>query len=106
MKKRKPIVVVLVCIATFCHASAPSDTTIIRTHLKALTKTKGFRTYDNINQLNLVAEYIQAVFSRYTDKITAQKFSVEGKAYKNIIASFGTENVQRIVIGAHYDVCG
>jgi hypothetical protein len=31
---------------------------------------------------------------------------VNGNTYKNIIASFGPENGKRIIVGAHYDVCG
>jgi Zn-dependent M28 family amino/carboxypeptidase len=31
---------------------------------------------------------------------------VDGNVYKNVLCSFGTENVKRIIVGAHYDVCG
>lgn len=106
MRKIKLFVVVFLFSISVCQASVSSDTTIIKAHLKALTKTKGFRTYNNLSQLNQTADYIQSVFSRYTDKIEIQKFTADGNPYKNIIASFGTANVQRIIIGAHYDVCG
>jgi Zn-dependent M28 family amino/carboxypeptidase len=93
-------------LGSFCSASALSDTAIITTHLQNLTKTGNYRTYKNIDQLNKTAEYIASVFSRYTDSVAIQKYKVDGQEYKNIICSFGTENIKRVIVGAHYDVCG
>ena len=82
-----------------------SDTILIKSHLTALTKTNGFRTFDNLEQLNKTAEYILSVFRKYSDSCYIQPFKVDGREYKNIICSFGTEHKKRIVTGAHYDVC-
>ncbi|HEY8937597.1 MAG TPA: M28 family peptidase [Cyclobacteriaceae bacterium] len=71
-----------------------------------LTKTSTFRNHNNINQLNKTAGYIRSVFTLYSKNVSYQEFKVSGLTYKNIIASFGMENTQRIIIGAHYDVCG
>lgn len=89
----------------YCFAMTISDTTIIKSHLTAITKTGKFRTYKNIDQLNKTADYIKTVFSQYSDSIFVQEYSVNGKVYKNVICSFGTENKKRIIVGAHYDVC-
>ncbi|WP_211316386.1 M28 family peptidase [Niabella yanshanensis] len=35
-----------------------------------------------------------------------QAYNVEGNTYKNVIASFGPEDAEILIIGAHYDVCG
>jgi hypothetical protein len=35
-----------------------------------------------------------------------QHFTVDGVAYANVIASAGPEGGRRIIVGAHYDVCG
>lgn len=83
-----------------------ADTSIIRSHLIALTKTKSFRTHNNVAQLNETAEYIRSTFARYSKDVSIQEFSADGQLYKNVIASFGTNNSTRVVIGAHYDVCG
>jgi Zn-dependent M28 family amino/carboxypeptidase len=32
-------------------------------------------------------------------------FIVAGKSYKNVVASFGREDAERLIVGAHYDVC-
>ena len=86
-------------------ASTLADTILIKQHLTALTKTNGFRTYKNMEQLNNTANYIKTVFSKYTDSVYIQAYEVNGVTYKNVICSFGTENLQRIIVGAHYDVC-
>lgn len=98
--------ILLILSPSFGGAMIPSDTTIIKSHLTVLTKTKGFRTYTNIDLLNKTADYIQTVFGNYSDSVSVQEYSVNGQVYKNVICSFGTENKKRIIVGAHYDVCG
>lgn len=95
----------LIFISGYCKAQVVSDTTIIKSHLIALTKTETFRTYDNLTQLNKTAEYILFCFAQYADSVFTQEFSVNGNVYKNVICSFGLENSRRIIVGAHYDVC-
>ncbi|WP_426328294.1 M28 family peptidase [Pedobacter sp. R-06] len=85
---------------------AQSDTILIKDYLKTLTKTPEFRNHNNIDQLNLTADYIKTVFKKSSDSVAIQEYMVDQKSYQNIICSFGTENKKRIVIGAHYDVCG
>ncbi len=93
-------------VTNFATASALSDTTIIKSHLTAITKTTGFRTYDNTALLNKTANYIQTTFKLYCNSVSTQTYTVNGLGYQNIICSFGTENPKRIIVGAHYDVCG
>ncbi|WP_025143167.1 M28 family peptidase [Pedobacter jeongneungensis] len=93
-------------ITVYNSAFAQSDTSLIKNYLKTLTKTPQFRNYSNIDQLNLTAGYITTVFKNSTDSVYAQEYTVDQKIYKNIICSFGTENKKRIIVGAHYDVCG
>ncbi|WP_258097552.1 M28 family peptidase [Marinoscillum pacificum] len=83
-----------------------SDTTIIRQHLTAITKTDGFRNYRNLQLLNQTADYIQSVFSQFSEHVSIQEYEVGSTTYKNVIASFGMEHKKRIIVGAHYDVCG
>lgn len=87
-------------------SAAQSDTILIHKHLKEITKQKGFRNSDNLALLNRTANYIHQVFSQYADSVQRQSYLADGNEYSNMIASFGTENKQRIIIGAHYDVCG
>lgn len=92
-------------VTSCCYAKIFSDTTIIKSHLTAITKTKKFRTHTNIDQLNKTADYIKNVFGQYADSVFFQEYIANGLVYKNVICSFGTENKKRIIVGAHYDVC-
>lgn len=83
-----------------------TDTTVVKKHLTNITKTAGFRNPENIAKLNAIANYIKTDFSKYSKNVSFQEYKVDGKTYKNVICSFGTENKQRIIVGAHYDVCG
>ncbi|MBB6371087.1 M28 family peptidase [Chryseobacterium shigense] len=107
----------LLFIALFCFMAGsgnnpvqkspvPADINLVKSHLEALTQTPEFRNHKNIGQLDAVADYIKQNFSKYGDSTVFQDYSVDGKIYKNVITSFGTENKKRIIIGAHYDVCG
>ncbi len=87
-------------------AQQQSNTSIIKKHLKAITKTTTYRNHLNTAQLNKTADYIKSEFIKYTKEVSFQEFKVEGKTYKNVIASFGTEHKKSIIVGAHYDVCG
>ncbi len=106
MRRKYLLTLIFLLVTTHCFATPASDTTIIKSHLTAITKTLHFRNYKNIAQLNKTAEYISTVFQQYSDSIRIQEYAVNGQIYKNVICSFGTENKKRIIIGAHYDVCG
>jgi len=85
---------------------AHTDTVSIKNHLKNITNTPSYRNHQNIAQLNIIADYIKSSFLKYSDSVSFQEYEVEGKTYKNVICSFGTKNKSRIIVGAHYDVCG
>lgn len=97
---------IFLIISNYSFAVNSSDTTIIKEHLIAITKTDKFRNYKNVDQFNKTADYIKNIFSLYSDSVFVQEYFVNGQIYKNIICSFGTENKKRIIVGAHYDVCG
>lgn len=92
-------------LVPFC-AQSQSDTALIRKHLTALTKTPEFRNYENVGQLQDIAAYLHNEFLPFADTVFFQPFKIGERLYTNVIASFGTENSERIIIGAHYDVCG
>ncbi|MBB4807960.1 hypothetical protein HNP38_003300 [Chryseobacterium defluvii] len=83
-----------------------ADTVLMKKHLQSIVETPQFRNHKNIDQLNAVAEYIRHDFNKYGDSTGFQEYKVNGQTYKNVISSFGTEHTKRIIIGAHYDVCG
>ncbi|HYL97336.1 MAG TPA: M28 family peptidase [Blastocatellia bacterium] len=56
--------------------------------------------------LDRAARYIAAEFRQYSGRVREQVFELGGVEYRNVIASFGPENGERIVVGAHYDADG
>ncbi len=86
--------------------AALSDTANIRRNLESVINTSDFRNYKNTNVLDTVAERIRLEFIKYSNRVLTQDYKVNEKSYKNIIASFGPEDGERIIVGAHYDVCG
>ena len=81
-----------------------SDSVQIVQHLKTITKTEGYRYFDNVPLLNQTAEYIFSVFSQYADTVYYQSFQHKDKTYVNVICRLGsTNNKPLVVVGAHYD---
>jgi hypothetical protein len=100
------LVMLILLVLPFNSKSITSDTALIKTHLVRITKTEGYRTAENTILLDKTADYIKNVFSQFADTVYLQSFSANGKIYNNVIASFGTAKPKRIIVGAHYDVCG
>lgn len=72
------------------------------------TLSQGFIPRDARHPENLdrVANYIRQEFESAKADVTEQAYEVNGTTYKNVIAAFGTERKERIIIGAHYDAAG
>lgn len=78
----------------------------LHANVQALTSIKPPRNYRDIVSLDRAANTIYKQFRQCSRRVTFQKYKVEEKEYKNIIACFGPKKGERIVVGAHYDVCG
>ena len=74
------------------------------TDVKELTSVNPPRNYANLSSLNSAADYISDEFKKLNCRVEEQKYTADGNEYKNIIASFGPEDGERIIVGAHYDV--
>ena len=64
------------------------------------------RQFFNPRDLNQAADYIAQRFQAYGLQVQEQTFPCGGKTLRNVMVSFGPENAERLVIGAHYDVYG
>ncbi|MCP4778337.1 MAG: M28 family peptidase, partial [Planctomycetaceae bacterium] len=80
--------------------------TLLYQHVEFLTTLRPFRNHLNITSLEQVCDYLKQEFSTYGLEWNEQPFEVNGKTYRNIIASYNTEKKRRLIVGAHYDVCG
>jgi hypothetical protein len=106
MRPVKLLPAFLAVLISLCTKGEEADTSLIRYYLKTLTNTAAPRCEDNTMQLDKTAAFIRSVFEKYSDSVSEQPYTVNGKIYRNVICSFGTENEKRIIVGAHYDVCG
>ena len=82
-----------------------ADTAILRSDMQRIMDY-GYRNYKNPDVLDSVAYFIKNKFKTLTDSVTEQVYNVNGKDYRNIIASFNANKNERLIIGAHYDVYG
>ena len=97
-----------VCMPANNHKSIPYlfDQKELEAHVKFLSELTPARNYKNIQSLNAAADYIERNFIAYGYSPQQQTYEVEGRQYRNIIASYGSPKAPVFVIGAHYDVCG
>ncbi|GGG43694.1 hypothetical protein GCM10011378_20110 [Hymenobacter glacieicola] len=83
-----------------------ADTARLRQHLVALTTTPEPRNYLHEASLNQAADYIRRELAAAGARTSEQEYQVQGRRYRNIIGHFGPAQGPRVVVGAHYDVCG
>jgi Zn-dependent M28 family amino/carboxypeptidase len=78
----------------------------LRAHVEKLAAITPARNEKNLDSLNKAADYIASVWADQGFKVEEQAYVVLGKTYKNLIVSLGPkDSKERMVIGAHYDVC-
>jgi hypothetical protein len=82
------------------------DVEKIKSHVKYLTDIRPYRNYANPASLEKSAEYILGEFNKYGKQPCYQSFKVAGRDFKNVLCFLGPEDGRRVVLGAHYDVCG
>jgi Zn-dependent M28 family amino/carboxypeptidase len=78
----------------------------LRIHVETLVKNFYPRDYSNVANLNQTADYIRNQLVSATSDVSFQDYVVDAKTYRNVVAKFGPETDDIIVIGAHYDVFG
>ena len=86
---------------------AAADTARLRQHLTYLTTTPQPRSYQHPAVLDSVAAYVaDRLRAAGAHEVGAQPYQVQGRTYCNVLGTFGPAAGPRLVIGAHYDVCG
>ena len=82
------------------------DPSRLETHVRKLSAELAPRNESNTQNLDLVAAYIQSEFSQTNAVVSQQSYQVQDKTYRNVIAEFGPDSEEHIVVGAHYDTAG
>lgn len=73
-----------------------------------LTSIKPARNYQNRQSLDTASRHIYEELKKLSfDQLEYQEFTVRGgEKYRNVSAIYNGARKDRIIIGAHYDVCG
>src|SRR5262249_8800799 len=82
------------------------DAARLRAHVEEISGELSPRSFDRPDNLDRAADYIRAELQRSSARVMDQAFVFEGYSYRNVIASFGPAEGERIVVGAHYDAFG
>lgn len=92
--------------ASFVYQDPEISTENMRQTVRYLSTMNPPRNYLNTESLANSASFISKEFISFGLTSERQKFEVSGNIYENVIASVGPNEGIRIIIGAHYDVCG
>ncbi|HEV8368005.1 MAG TPA: M28 family peptidase [Pyrinomonadaceae bacterium] len=82
------------------------DPARLEAHVRKLSVELTPRDESHIENLDRVAVYIKGEFQQSGATVSEQPYCVEGRSYRNVIARFGPDSEERIVVGAHYDTAG
>jgi Zn-dependent M28 family amino/carboxypeptidase len=78
----------------------------LESHVRTLSETLSPRDEGHPENLDRVAAYIRREFEQAGAIVSEQPYEIAGRTYRNVIAQFGPETKERIVVGAHYDTAG
>lgn len=78
----------------------------LESHVRMLSENLMPRDASHPENLDRVALYIRQEFEQARGRVLDQHYQVDDKTYRNVIAAFGPETRERIVVGAHYDTAG
>jgi Zn-dependent M28 family amino/carboxypeptidase len=83
-----------------------ANTQRIYRDVEVLTSIKPARNFQNIRSLEKAFTYIADEFAKAGAQPVKQTWFAGGEEYTNIIVTYNNGKKQRLIVGAHYDVCG
>ena len=83
-----------------------ANTSRLYEDVRFLTELRPFRNYQNLASLAQVVDYIKNEFEKAGLDVQYQKWNAAGNEYTNVIGVYNGHKSKRLVVGAHYDVCG
>ena len=85
-----------------------ADTTSLVAKLQQdVTRLASFpRNFSDSAGLSQTSDWIRTEWEQAGFQVTDQAFQFNEKPYKNLLTFYGPPDAERVVIGAHYDVCG
>ena len=85
---------------------SPTGPTALEAHVVFLATLDPPRSNEHPESLDRAAAYIADALSAVGGRVSEQVFEADGLTYRNVRALFGPDDGPRLVVGAHYDVCG
>lgn len=82
------------------------DSARLEAHVRKLAVDLSPRDITHLENLDRAAAYIAGELTQAGGSVTEQGYRVENRSFRNVIARFGPDTPERIVVGAHYDACG
>jgi hypothetical protein len=79
------------------------DPARLEVHVRMLSDTLVPRDESHPHMLDRAAAYIHRELEQAGGTVSEQPYDLDGKTYRNVIALFGPDTAERIVVGAHYD---
>jgi hypothetical protein len=74
--------------------------------VRALSERFFPRDHSHVDNLDAVARYISDELRPTGATVSEQTWQADGRTYRNVIARFGGDGTERVIVGAHYDACG
>jgi hypothetical protein len=88
------------------HDSNQSSLEELEKHVRFLSGEGLHRSFPRTADLDRAADYIRENLERTGGRVSEQRFEVDGQSFRNVIVSFGPEQGERVIVGAHYDSYG
>jgi Zn-dependent M28 family amino/carboxypeptidase len=78
----------------------------LRRYVEMISQRFAPRDVDHPENLAKLADYLAGEFKSFGARVSYQDFTFEHLNYKNVLAEYGPETAEVVVIGAHYDTAG
>jgi hypothetical protein len=88
-----------------CRAAA-ADPAALRAHVEALATRFAPRDLDHPANLDRAAAFVADALRASGAAVSDQRYDVAGHGYRNVVARFGPDTPEILVVGAHYDTAG
>jgi hypothetical protein len=75
-------------------------------HVAFLTSLQPARNYRNASSLDQTVQYIETELEAVGAVTERQTWTTDNREFTNVIASYNPGKSRRLIVGAHYDVCG
>jgi Zn-dependent M28 family amino/carboxypeptidase len=91
--------------ANGARTAVAADPARLEASVRALVERFHPRDAAHAAGLDAAATWLRAELERSGARVTEQTWVTDGETYRNVSARFGPESAERVVVGAHYDVC-